>query len=321
MVRIGLSDNVARGYGAMEQTVTLDQLEAFAQVARTRGFSRAAVALGLAQPTLSERVAALERELDVRLFVRHGHSVELSEAGQALLPYAERMLALRLEGAERARESQRGALGKLALGANPSCSQYLAPRLLMEFWGQHHQVRVSVRTALTPALMGDLQDGAIQLALGSRPQMHPRADILWTYTDELLLVGAPSHPLARRGTCLRADLVGQTLLSSHAGPSQQGLQQLLRDPATELALEATAGELIKRMVTAGAGLTVLPRLAVWEELAAGALVPILVLDARLPPYEVALARWPGRALTPAAEALRLHLRGVRVPALLGPSRV
>lgn len=297
--------------------MTLDQLEAFAQVARARNFSRAAVALGLAQPTLSGRVAALEAELEARLFERHGHHVELTDAGRALLPYAERMLALRAEGAERTRSAERGGLGRLTLGANPSCSQYLAPRLIEEFWGQYPGVRLTVRTALTPGLMEELQDGTIQLALGSRPQMHPRAEVLWTHQDELALLAAPTHPLARQGSCTRSELAGHTFLSTLAGPTQWGLRHLLHDPDAELALEATAGELIRQLVCAGRGLTVLPRLAVWDELAAGTLVAIAVRDAQLPPYEVALASWPGHTLSPAADAFRRLAQAARVPALLG----
>src|SRR5215469_4768047 len=74
--------------------VTLDQLETFVQVARARSFSRAAILLDLAQPTLSGRIAALESELGAQLFERHGHTLALTEAGRTLLPYAERMQAL-----------------------------------------------------------------------------------------------------------------------------------------------------------------------------------------------------------------------------------
>ena len=295
--------------------MTFEQLEALVQVARARNFSRAAAALGLAQPTLSGRVAALESELGTRLFARHGHSVSLTEPGRALLAYAERLLALRAEGGEAVRAAVDGSLGRLALGANPSCSQYLAPRLIEAFWRARPGVQVTVRSALTPVLMEALLDGTVQLALGSLAQMHPRAEVLWRYQDALLLLAAPGHPLAQRGTCARADLAGQTFLSTHAGPTQQGLQHLIADPA-EVALEATAGEVLTRLVRAGAGLTVLPRLAVWDELAAGQLVAIAIGDVALPAYEVALAAWPGRERTPAAEAFVATVRRARVERLL-----
>jgi DNA-binding transcriptional LysR family regulator len=71
-----------------------------------------------------------------------------------------------------------------------------------------------------------------------------------------------------------------------------------------------------QLLLRGIGVTVLPALAVWEELERGDLVSIAVRDAELPPYEVALVRWPGRELPPAAEAFAEMVRGVRVPDLL-----
>lgn len=297
--------------------MTLDQLETFVQVARTRSFSRAAVLLALAQPTLSGRVASLEHELGTRLFHRRGHTLELTEAGRGLLPYAERMLALRTEGLVEVQRLRSGGLGRLTLGANPSCSQYLVPRLVERFYQRHPKVPIWVRTALSPVLMESLLDGAIQLAVCSRAQIEPRAEVLWSYCDDLLLVAGAGHPLARQGECSRADLVHHTILSTQAGPTRLGLRHLL-PPGTEhpIAIEATAGEVMKQLLRHGTGVTVLPRLAVWEELQRGELVSIRVRDAGLPDYDVALVGWSGRALPPAAEAFVDLARQVSVPALL-----
>jgi LysR family nitrogen assimilation transcriptional regulator len=297
--------------------VKLDQLETFVQVARTRSFSRAAVLLDLAQPTLSGRIAALEAELGTRLFVRHGHTLELSEAGRTLLPYAERMRALRLEGTSAVQRAARGGLGRLVVGANPTCSQYLMPRLIERFWQAHPRAQAWVRTALSPQLMESLLDGTIQLALCSRAQVHPRARVLWSYSDPLLVVAGKRHPLARRGQCLRADLAGHIILSTQAGPTHIGLRHVL--PAgmdVPITLEATAGEVITQLLLRGVGVTVLPSLAVYAELERGDLVSITVSDVELPAYEVALTHWEGRGLSPAAAAFAETARGVQVPALL-----
>jgi LysR family hydrogen peroxide-inducible transcriptional activator len=298
--------------------MTLDQLETLVQVARTRGFSRAAVALGLAQPTLSGRIAALEAELGTPLFTRHGHTVEPTEAGRVLLASAERMLALRAEAGEQVRRVRQGGLGRLALGVNPGCSQWLAPLLIEEYWGWHPGAPLHVRVAQTPLLMEHLLDGTVQLALGSLPQMHPRAETLWTYADELALLAGLAHPLARRGRVRRADLVGQTFYSTLVGPTHAALLRLVPDPGHQLLLEATGGEVMKWLVARGGGLTVLPRLTVRDELAAGTLIALELEDTRLPPYEVALARWPGAAITPAARAFTEVVRAARLPALLRP---
>lgn len=298
--------------------MTLDQLDTFVAVARARGFSRAAVLLDLAQPTLSGRIAALEGELGASLFHRRGHVLELTDAGHALLPYAERILALRSEGRGEVQRIASGGLGRLALGANPSCSQYLVPRLIEEFARAHHGVPINVRTAVSPLLMESLLDGVIELAICSRAQLHVSAQVLWSYSDPLALVAAPRHPLARRaehGDIARADLAEHTILSTQAGPTRLGLRHIL-PPGTPVAIEATAGEVMKQLLLRGIGVTVLPELAIARELERGDLVRIAVRDADLPDYDVALAAWAGRALSPAAEAFAHAVRSARVPALL-----
>jgi len=298
--------------------MTLDQLETFVYIARTHSFSRAAVVLGMAQQTLSGRISALEGELGSQLFARHGHSLELSETGRALLPYAERMLALRTEGVAEVQRLALGGLGRLALGANLSASQYLVPRLIELFHRQHPDVPIRVRTATSPALMESLLDGVTQLAICSQAQLEPRAQVLWSYSDPLLLVASRDDPLARQGECSRADLAHHTILSTQAGPTRLGLRHVLPpDDATPIAIEANAGEVMTQLLRRGLGVTVLPAIAVWDELARGELVSIRVRDATLPPYDVALVQWSGRALSPAATAFAEMVRGVRVPEMLG----
>jgi len=297
--------------------MTLDQLETFVYIARTHSFSRAAVVLGLAQPTLSGRISALEGELGAQLFARHGHTLELSETGRALLPYAERMLALRTEGVAEVQRLALGGLGRLTLGANLSASQYLVPRLIELFHRQHPGAPIRVRTATSPALMESLLDGVIQLAICSQAQLEPRAQVLWSYSDSLLLVASRDHPLAREGGCSRADLAHHTILSTQAGPTRLGLRHVLPpDGATPVAIEANAGEVMTQLLRRGLGVTVLPAIAVWDELERGELVSIRVRDATLPPYDVALVQWSGRALSPAATAFAEMVAGVRVPEVL-----
>ncbi|HEX8981310.1 MAG TPA: LysR family transcriptional regulator [Ktedonobacterales bacterium] len=282
--------------------MTLDQLETFIAVSRARSFSRAATLLDLAQPTLSGRIATLEREMDVRLFHRHGHTLELTEAGRALLPYAERMLALRSEGQREAQRVAHGGLGRLTLGVNPTCGQYVAPRLIEAYAKAHPTERVWVRTERSPILMETLFDGVVQLALCSLGQIDPRAEALWRYSDPLLLVAGREHPLGRAGECERSELTWHTIISTRAGPTRFGLSKLLTT-GVEARIEATAGEVMRQLLLRGLGVTVLPAIAIWDELKRGDLVSVRVRDAELPTYDIALAAWPGRDLSPASLAL------------------
>ncbi len=295
--------------------MTLEQLETFVTVSRARGFSRAAMLLNLAQPTLSGRIAALERELGAELFHRRGHTLELTDTGHALLPYAERILALKMEGQQAARRAARGDLGQLTLGANPTCSQYVATRLVERYVQAHPLDRARVYTQLSPSLMEALLDGVIELALCALARVEPRADVLWTYSAPLLLVVAASHPLARIGACERKDLARFTILSTQAGPTRLGLSRIA-PPGAEARVEATAGEVMRQLLMRGVGVSVLPAIAVWDELKRGDLVSVTLSDAELPSYDIALVSWPGRPLSPAAMSLVEMARGATIPDLL-----
>lgn len=296
--------------------MTLEQLETFVAVSRARSFSRAAMLLDLAQPTLSGRIATLERELGAELFHRRGHTLELTDAGRALAPYAERMLALRLEGQQAARRAARGDLGQLTLGANPTCSQYVAPRLVERYVTEHPRDSVRVDTQLSPGLMEALLDGVIELALCALARADPRAEVLWTYSAPLHLVAAATHPLGHAGVCERADLARYTVLSTRAGPTKLGLSKLAPAGA-EARIEATAGEVMRQLLMRGVGVSVLPAIAVWDELKRGDLVSVTVSDADLPDYDIALVSWPGRQLSPAATSLVAIARDLTMPDLLG----
>jgi DNA-binding transcriptional LysR family regulator len=181
---------------------------------------------------------------------------------------------------------------------------------------EHPSDRARVHTQLSPGLMEALLDGVIELALCALARAEPRADILWTYSAPLLLVAAASHPLARAGSCARADLARHTILTTQAGPTRLGLSRIA-PIGVEARIEATAGEVMRQLLMRGVGISVLPAIAVWDELKRGDLVSVALLDAELPTYDIALVSWQGRALSPAAEALVEMARGVAMQNLLG----
>ena len=290
--------------------VDLTQLDAFARVARARSFSRAARALDLAQPTISGRVAALEAELGERLFHRRGHTLELTDAGRALLPYAERMLALRVEGVAAVAQSRAGTRGRLTLGAAPGATRDLVPRMLGRLWRDQPHIQVVLSEAAQPeTLTAWLIDGAVELAVMTRDLAHPRAEILWQTADRHVLVAAPQHPLARQGACRRADLAGQRFA---VNPTSSGplLERLMVGAGeVEMAVISSSNVFAVELACRGEALALAPRGVVRADLQAGRLTAIRLLDAELPAVEIALARWPTRPLSPAAGRLLAAIDG------------
>jgi len=123
----------------------LANLNAFIAVAETRSFSLAAERLHLTQPAVSKRIAALEAQLDVRLFDRLGREIGLTEAGRALLPRAYQILNV-LDDTRRALTNLNGDIGgRLSLATSHHIGLHRLPPLLRAFTRAHPQVSLDIR--------------------------------------------------------------------------------------------------------------------------------------------------------------------------------
>src|SRR5213594_2268030 len=111
----------------------LAQLEAFAEIARLASVSRAALELHLTQPALTARLQSLEGDLEVELFVRSRRGMALTDAGRALLPYAQRAIAQVVDGRKAVEDLRSGKIGELFIAAAPAVSTYVLPAVLKSF--------------------------------------------------------------------------------------------------------------------------------------------------------------------------------------------
>lgn len=155
----------------------LQQLSYFVAVARARNFTRAAERVGVAQPSLSKQVRVLENSLGTPLFVRQAGGIELTSAGEALLPHAERIL-IDVESARRAVHEVAGLRrGRVRLGATPSICDGLLPEVLTRFHEAHPLIELEVREGGSRVLTEELAQGRLDLALLITPLSETRPDI------------------------------------------------------------------------------------------------------------------------------------------------
>jgi len=281
-----------------------DSLLAFVTVARTRSLSRAADELDLGQPTISDRLRALERELGAALVRRRGRGVALTPEGEAFLSYAQRALDVMKQGAQSVKSAHGGSGGRVSIAVTVTAGAYLFAPALVAFQAKHPDVEVQVRSAHSWESTGLLLDDVVHLALTSGALVHPQIETVAEFRGRLALVARSDHPLARKPSMTKADLREAQLLVSYWGPAyQRFLEEVKAGESPRRWMELSPVELVKGLLLSGVGVSIVPEVAVKLEVGSSRLVALTLADAKMPDWHIALSRRAHRAVNPAADAL------------------
>ncbi len=242
----------------------LHQLQYFVAVADTRHFTRAAAQMHVAQPSLSQQIRALERELGAELFHRARGHISLTDAGEALLPLAQRILADTETARREVQEVAQLRRGRVRLGATPSLCASLVPDVLRAFHDRYPGVELVVHEDASQDLVRILAAGELDLALVITP-LPGQAPALATselLREELVAVSALSSPAPGAGGRLRvADLRDQPLVMFRRGYDlREFTTAACRAAGFEPVFTVEGGEMdaVLGFVRAGLGLAVIP---------------------------------------------------------------
>jgi len=257
-----------------------ERLAAFRAVARRGGFSRAAAALHKTQPAISQAVRALEEDVGEELLVRLGRGVRLTAAGAILLEHVEESFAA-LDRA-RARLAARRDLeaGELALGTSDTNACYVLPPVLEAFRKRYPGVELRLSNRPSAATEAQVLAHEVDLGFVTLPAQREGLDVERMVTREDVAIFAPDHPLARRKRIRFHELLRHPLLLLDRGARTRAFldEQIVRAaavasvrPPIRVAMELASIEVVKRLVALGFGVSVVPRIAVAAELAAGTL--------------------------------------------------
>lgn len=238
-------------------------LRAFVAVAEAGSFSRAADDLFLTQPAISKRIAALEDELRARLFDRMPRSADLTEAGEALLPHARRVLA-ELEASRQAVADLAGTVGgRLRIGTSHHIGLHRLPPVLRLYTSRYPDVELDLHFMDSEQACFAVERGDLELAVVTLPASPPDTLALETlWPDPLDFVAAPDHPLAGAESITPTDLAGwPAILPAPTTFTRRIVAEALRPHGLRLrvALETNYLETIKMMVSVGLGWSALPR--------------------------------------------------------------
>ncbi len=173
----------------------IHQLRYFVAIADTGSFSRAAAECRVAQPSLSQQIIKLERELGQRLFDRLGRTTALTEAGRELLPHARRILA-----EVQAIESQSPNTfdptgGRISVGAIPTIAPYLLPGTIHRLMGDYPNAQVTVREDITANLVHAVAHAELDVCIISLPVEDDRLTYETILTEPLVAALPPDHDL------------------------------------------------------------------------------------------------------------------------------
>jgi DNA-binding transcriptional LysR family regulator len=250
----------------------LPHLATFVGVAERGGFTATAVALGITQAAVSQRIAALERELRTSLFDRRRGRIALTEAGHRLYEYARRIFDLHEQARRDLSDFRPAVSGDLLIAASSVPGEFLLPPLLSAFHATHPQVHVRATVSDSASVIKDVEKGRATLGFIGRKAENPALESRSIGQDCLVLVVPPGHPWATRRSISLDGLAVEPLIIREPGSgSRSTLEKGLERAGASLAwlnisVELGSNTAIKDAVKRGLGIAFLSKFCVRREL-------------------------------------------------------
>jgi LysR family transcriptional regulator, low CO2-responsive transcriptional regulator len=292
--------------------LNLYKLEIFALVVEEGSFSAAASRLLMTQSAVSQHIQGLESALGTRLFHRGRRGVTLTPAGETLYGYTRRIFQLVAEAESAVTDVEHLAGGQVTLGATPGISVYLLPDHVQSFRGRYPRLTVALQTGITPGIVTDVLAHRLDAGLieGELDDTTPsRLSVIPLETVEQRVIVGPRHPWWQRSEVGIHDLSGQTFIMRQPGSQTRiWLDGVLKahDIQPQIGAEFDNLESIKRAVSGGQCLSILPEYAVRHEIEGGSLRAVAVEDS---PFKRTLKLiWDReRPFSPVSGAFLAHL--------------
>ena len=279
------------------------ELRAFLAVVTEGSFSRAAARLRRSQPAISLAVRRLETELGQKLFDRSSNPGTLTEAGQVLCDYAERLLRLANEAETSVRDVDELKRGRVLIGANDSGVPVLLP-LIERFLSSYPGILVDIRRVHSRHIPIEVMHGNLDFGLMTFFSPERRLRELVMGEDEMVVIVSPDHPFAKKPKVTVAEWAREPIiLHSDPSPARERATRLAEQRKTPLNVRIAVPSLdgLKLAVESGMGVSLLPRRCVMNEIRRKQLVAVPIPELRLP-CQMRLVHGRGRPLSQAASA-------------------
>lgn len=285
--------------------VTLRHLEIFSEVAKQLSISKAAHALGVTQPAVSQQISQLEKILGVNVIEIIGRKVFLTDQGQRILKQAN-FIARQVENLALLVDEQDEDLnGKLRLTVSEAM-QATAIKLLGHFYQDNPKIHLEINTVEGNDRLSSLHQNATDICLVTNVPVSSKFDVTPLQPIDVIVVVAKDHPLAKNPTKVSVrELAKENLIiSRHHQLTLKNLNHVIaeQNEATRI-LEFNNIEMIKRAVLEGLGYAAIPNIMIEKELQSGDLVELKVKSFPTQ-HTICMVALKGRQLSKTAEAFK-----------------
>lgn len=256
------------------------RLQVFHAVAKHLSFTKAAEALFMTQPAVTFQIRQLEEHFNTRLFDRAHGRITLTAAGQIALEYAEKILGMSAELDTRLKEMSGQVEGPLLTGASMTIAEYLLPQVLGEFKSRYPGVVPRLFVANSEAVQARIAERSLDLGFIEGESHLPSLVTDIICDDELQVICAPSHPLAKLEAVPAKALAEHAYISREPGSGTREvidhyLQKAGMAPDTlQLVMELGSPEALKGLVATGLGFAIMSRATAAKETRLGRLVSV-----------------------------------------------
>ena len=289
------------------------RLEVLCKVIELKSFTKAAEALLLSQPTVSEHIRSLEEALGERLIDRLGREVLATPAGRVFYQYARNIIQLREEAIQALEQFKGNLSGHLTLGASTIPGTYVVPRFIGSFKTIHPAIQMTLRISDTAQIVRDILEGTLEAGLIGSKWNDRRILMEELFSDEMILAVFAGHAWARRKHIRPAELIGEPFILRERGSgTRMVMERILEEHGFDssrffVVAEMGSTEAVRQGIKARVGVSILSRQAVEDDIKQGILAPVDIEGIRFfrPLY---LVQRRNRRLSPLCAAFLDHLR-------------
>ncbi|MCV6636864.1 selenium metabolism-associated LysR family transcriptional regulator [Candidatus Albibeggiatoa sp. nov. NOAA] len=248
------------------------RLQVFHTVARLLSFTKAAEALHMTQPAVTFQVRQLEEYFNTRLFDRTHNRITLTEVGEKVYEYAEKIFEQYSQMENAVKEMTGDINGVLMIGASTTIAEYMLPTLLGDFKIKYPDVRIRLKVSNTDEIVSMVENNIIDLGVVEAPVNNKSLAVELCRLDELVAIVAPDHPLASKAEISPQELAKYPYISREEGSgTREVITEYLSNEGLSIydmniVMELGSSEAIKGAVTSGMGVAILSRAAIQKEL-------------------------------------------------------